>query len=184
MNYPDFESPGFLQNHIKSILEFYEPYVFDNQGGFFHHFLDNGIVYNKCTRHLVSSTRFVFNYANAYLQTNNKKYLKWTQHGLRFLHDHHLADDGHYIWQLKNNYVDDGRAMAYGHAFVILAASWATRVGIKQGINIINDTFEFMELYFWEDGMNAYADERDESLKNLSFILDNNVSVFIGRLRG
>ena len=72
---PDFTSPDFLHSHIKDILAFYEPNVLDPAGGFFQHFLDDGSVYDRETRHLVSSTRFVFNYANAFLQTGEDRYL-------------------------------------------------------------------------------------------------------------
>ena len=56
-------SSKFLVGHTKSILGFYEPVVFDSRGGFFQNFLDDGSVFDPVSRHLVSSTRFVFNYS-------------------------------------------------------------------------------------------------------------------------
>jgi mannose/cellobiose epimerase-like protein (N-acyl-D-glucosamine 2-epimerase family) len=165
---PDFESPDFLRTHIDSILAFYAPNVFDSEGGFFHHFLDDGRIYDHQTRHLVSSTRFVFNHANAFLQSQNAVYRDWTAHGMAFLQDHHLQPSGHYAWQLKAGKVDDGRAMAYGHAFVILAASWALRLNIAGARETLYATWNFMESQFWEPDHNAYADERDTSLEVLS----------------
>ena len=58
----DFASRDFLHNHVHSILKFYEPIVLDEKGGFFHNFQDNGSVFDHTSRHLVSSTRFVFNF--------------------------------------------------------------------------------------------------------------------------
>src|SRR5210317_665391 len=116
---PNFESPEFLRAHIRSILAFYAPHAFDSQGGFFHHFLDDGTIYDSDTRHLVSSTRFVFNYVNAYFQTGDKRYQEWAEHGFAFLKHHRHGTDGHYIWQLQAGKIEDGRAMAYGHAFVL-----------------------------------------------------------------
>ena len=110
--FPDFESPGFLRAHIDSILAFYAPHVLDPEGGFFHHFLDDGTIYDRQTRHLVSSTRFVFNYSNAFLQSKDLVYRDWVAHGMAFLQNHHLQPSGHYVWQLKDGVVDDGRAMA------------------------------------------------------------------------
>ena len=129
--HPDFTSPDFLCAHVEDILAFYEPNVVDPAGGFFQHFLDDGTIYDADTRHLVSSTRFVFNYANAFLQTGRDHYRDWAEHGLKYLETHHLTDQGHYLWQRRGGTVEDGRAMAYGHAFVILAASWAARINIK-----------------------------------------------------
>ncbi len=91
MSYPQFESPEFLKAHIGSILDFYKPHAFDKAGGFFHHFLDDGTVYDTETRHLVSSTRFVFNYANAFFQTKDLVYKSWAEHGFAFLDQHRIA---------------------------------------------------------------------------------------------
>ena len=124
---PDFGSEDFLTAHVEDILAFYEPVAFDKDGGFFQHFLDDGTVYDRETRHLVSSTRFIFNYANAFLQTGRAHHRDWAAHGLRYLETHHRTEAGHFLWQRKGDDIDDGRAMAYGHSFVILAAAWAHR---------------------------------------------------------
>ena len=165
--FPDFESRAFLHAHIDSILAFYAPHVLDPEGGFFHHFLDDGTIYDRQTRHLVSSTRFVFNYSNAFLQSKDLVYRDWVAHGMAFLQNHHLQPSGHYVWQLKDGAVDDGRAMAYGHAFVMLAASWATRLDIAGARETLYDVWAFMEAHFWEVDHSAYADERDSTLNHL-----------------
>ena len=56
----DFASREFLNNHVHTILQFYEPIVLDPEGGFFQNFKDDGTVFDHKSRHLVSSTRFVF----------------------------------------------------------------------------------------------------------------------------
>ena len=98
MAYPNFESEDFLTGHIETILAFYEPNVRDPKGGFFHHFKDDGTIYDTDTRHMVSSTRFVFNYVNAYQQTGRPHYRDWAAHGFNYLKSHHLHPNGHYIW--------------------------------------------------------------------------------------
>ena len=60
----DFRSPAFLLGHIRHTLAFYDGRCIDPSGGFFHFFKDDGTVYDRRTRHLVSSTRFVFNHAH------------------------------------------------------------------------------------------------------------------------
>ena len=35
---PDFLSSSFLEKHIRNTLAFYEPQVYDKNGGFFQHF--------------------------------------------------------------------------------------------------------------------------------------------------
>ena len=165
--HPDFTSAKFLRAHVEDILAFYEPNVLDPAGGFFQHFLDDGSVYDHETRHLVSSTRFVFNYANAFLQTGRDHYRDWAAHGLKYLETHHLTEQGHYLWQRRGDIIEDGRAMAYGHAFVILAAAWAMRVDITDARGVLDKCWHFMETHFYEPEHGAYADERDESLVRL-----------------
>ncbi len=165
---PDFASRAFLEQHIEDILAFYEPRVFDSNGGFFHHFLDDGNIYDHHTRHLVSSTRFVFNYANAFLQTGRPQYRDWTAHGLAFVINHHRHDNGHFVWQIDASGSGDNRALVYGHAFVMLAAAWAARLDIDGAAALISETMGFLEKYFWEAEHGGYADERDPDLAILA----------------
>ena len=71
MDQPDFRSPEFLRAHIAQTMAFYHPRCIDPAGGFFHYFKDDGTVYDARHRHLVSSTRFVFNYAMAWREFGN-----------------------------------------------------------------------------------------------------------------
>ena len=166
--YPDFESTKFLKSHVENILAFYEPNVFDETGGFFQHFLDDGSIYDRETRHLVSSTRFVFNYVNAWQLTGHDHYRDWAAHGLRYLESHHRHPNGHFLWQRKGNVIEDGRAMAYGHAFVMLAASWAIQAKIDGAHTLLTNSWDLLERYFWDADHLAYADERNEDLSILS----------------
>jgi len=175
--HPDFESAAFLRSHVDSILAFYEPEAFDPAGGFFHHFLDDGSIYDRDTRHLVSSTRFVFNYANAFLETGRSHYRDWAAHGLSYLSSHHRAPQGHYLWQRKADVIEDGRAMAYGHAFVILAAAWAARVGIEGAGSMLDSCWDFMETQFFESDHDAYADERSDDLTQLDSYRGQNANM-------
>eukprot|EP01079_Euglenida_sp_SAG-EU17-18_P005762 gene5762-1027_t len=63
---PDFRDGGFLEKHAADIIAFYLPRCVDPDGGFFCHFKDDGELYDKSIRHLVSTTRFIVNYSSAY----------------------------------------------------------------------------------------------------------------------
>ncbi len=162
-----FEDPEFLKQHIQSILNFYEPRVVDPNGGFFQTFRNNGEVYDPGLRHLVSSSRFIFNYATEYRLNNAAHYRSWAHQGLLFLEDHLRQKNGHFAWELRENSVTDGRAMTYGHAFVMLAAASAFRAGLIEGQKLITNIWEFVEHNFWQPDYHAYADERDSTLKHL-----------------
>ncbi len=79
---PNYESAAFLKQHIVDVLNFYRPVAFDEAGGFFHYYQDNGAVYNRTHRHLVSATRFVFNWVQAWQHTQDSTYLTWAKHAL------------------------------------------------------------------------------------------------------
>lgn len=65
-------------------MAFYHPRAIDPAGGFFQYFRDDGSIYDTGHRHLVSSTRFVFNYAMAYREFGNADYLDAVRHGLAY----------------------------------------------------------------------------------------------------
>jgi len=46
MQFPDFNSVTTLEQHIKQTLAFYHPKAFDENGGFFQHFRDDGSIYD------------------------------------------------------------------------------------------------------------------------------------------
>ncbi|WP_306392193.1 AGE family epimerase/isomerase [Telluria beijingensis] len=161
---PDFRSPDFLSDHIAQTMRFYHPRCLDDSGGFFHFFRDNGEIYDRQTRHLVSSTRFVFNYATAHRLFPEAGYLEQVRHGLRFLREvHRDPATGGYAWQLswdgRQRQVEDGDNHCYGLAFVLLAYSHALAAGIKEASAWIGETWELMEQRFWEPANGLYADQ-------------------------
>ena len=174
---PDFHSSSFLHDHAQFILNFYEPGVVDPKNGFYQCFKDNGDVYDKHTRHLVSSTRFVFNYATAYRLYNKEHYRDWALHGLNHLQDAHRQANKNYAWEMHDGQVTDGRAMAYGHAFVMLCAASCMKAGIGKTAELISDTWDFLEEHFWDATHQAYADERDATLDTLDSYRGQNANM-------
>ncbi|MFZ6645517.1 AGE family epimerase/isomerase [Undibacterium sp. TJN25] len=161
---PDFRSRDMLLAHIDHTMRFYHPRCIDASGGFYHFFMDDGSIYDATTRHLVSSTRFVFNYAMAYRQFGNADYLNALRHGLDFLRNvHRDSNTGGYAWQLSwqdgKKTVTDGNNHCYGLAFVLLAYSHALLAGITEARGYMEETFALMEQRFWQADYGLYADE-------------------------
>src|SRR5579859_2302291 len=157
---PDFRSRAFLLDHIRHTMAFYHPRAIDPRGGFFHFFRDDGSIYDTNTRHLVSSTRFVFNYAMAYRQFGDPAYLQATQHGLAYLRERHRnASTGGYAWLLDGNRIVDATNHCYGLAFVLLAYAHASMAGVAPARAWIGETFDLMERKFWSPASGLYADE-------------------------
>ena len=142
-------------------MSFYHPRCIDKEvGGFFQNFRDDGSVYDSKTRHLVSSTRFIFNYAMAAKEFNNREYLDVAQHGIDYLRQFHLnSKTGGYAWVLNGKEIQDSTNYCYGLAFVLLAYSTAYKAGLSEAKNYIDETFNLMEKYFWSADDGLYYDE-------------------------
>ena len=163
---PDFRSRAFLLAHIERTLAFYHPRAIDPRGGFYHFFKDDGTVYDADTRHLVSSTRFIFNYAMAYRQFGRSEYLDAVRHGIDFLRSaHYNPRSGGYAWLLGGDKVLDATNHCYGLAFVLLAYAHALRAGVSEAGPYLSETFELMERRFWSFTHGVYADEADADWK-------------------
>jgi mannose/cellobiose epimerase-like protein (N-acyl-D-glucosamine 2-epimerase family) len=166
-NAPDFRSAGFLHEHIAQTMAFYHPHAIDPAGGFFHYFRDDGTIYDRSHRHLVSSTRFVFNYAMAAIEFGNdaapdSEYLEATRHGLRYLREvHRDPHTGGYAWTIRDGQPEDRTNHAYGVAFVLLAYASARKAGIAEAAAWMDETWHLLEQRYWDADAGLYRDEAD-----------------------
>lgn len=156
-----FRDRTFLKIHAREILDFYHPRAIDlNGGGYFQAFRDDGSIFAPQTRHLVSSTRMVFNYAMAAVEFQQPEYLEATRHGLRFLRDRHRnAETGGYRWILEGDRVVDDTNHCYGLAFVLLAYATSLKAGIGEAADWLDETYALMEEHFWSPRDGLYCDE-------------------------
>ncbi|MGY1519411.1 AGE family epimerase/isomerase [Luteimonas sp. A482] len=159
---PDFRSRAFLLGHVADTMRFYHPRCIDPEGGFFHFFRDDGTVYDAATRHLVSSTRFVFNYAMALRAFGDERWRAPVGHGLDYLRRvHRNPDTGGYAWLLRDGVAVDDTNHCYGLAFVALAYAKGIEAGFAEAEAWLDETWELMERHFWEPAHGLYADEAD-----------------------
>ncbi|HVC21342.1 MAG TPA: AGE family epimerase/isomerase [Vicinamibacterales bacterium] len=157
---PDFRSAEFLRGHIAQTMAFYHPRAIDPSGGFFQYFKDDGTVYDTRHRHLVSSTRFVFNYAMAAREFGRSDYLTLARHGLRYLRDAHRDPaGGGYAWTLRDGRPEDRTNHCYGAAFVLLAYAVALQAGISEAADWLDETWRLLETRFWDAATGLYRDE-------------------------
>lgn len=160
--FPDFRSSDFLRSHIARTMAFYHPRAIDPAGGFFQYFRDDGTIYDRSHRHLVSSTRFVFNYAMAWLAFGDPDYLDATRHGLRYLREVHRNNaNGGYHWTIRDGRPEDSSNQAYGVAFVLLAYATAVKAGIDEARAWMDETWDLLEARYWDADAGLYRDEAD-----------------------
>ena len=157
---PDFRDQRFLIDHVRSILDFYDPVCVDPDGGFYQYFRDDGSVYEPHMRHLVSSARFVFNYAQAGRWFERQDYLQLAEHGLDYLEQVHFnAATGGYIWTLDDTGITDSTNHCYGMAFVLLAYATAAHSGSARAANGLRKVYDTMDRHFWDEAAGLYKDE-------------------------
>jgi mannose/cellobiose epimerase-like protein (N-acyl-D-glucosamine 2-epimerase family) len=158
---PPFREARFLTDHIRATMAFYHPRCIDrDRGGFFHFFTDDGTVYDADTRHLVSSTRFIFNYAMAFRRFGDPAYQAAARHGVAFLREaHRNPATGGYAWLLSRDGVLDATNHCYGLAFVVLAYAKALDAGIEEARAHLEETWQLMERHFWSEADGLYRDE-------------------------
>jgi len=154
-----YRDPTFLRSHIRSIVAFYHPTVVDREvGGYFNGLKDDGKVYDRTTRHLVSTCRHIYNYAVASALFDDDDLRQAARHGLAFLQDHHRQPDGGYAWILDGRSVADGTRHCYGHAFVLLAVATAAQAGLAEADPVISLVFDLLEARFFEPAALLYRD--------------------------
>jgi mannose/cellobiose epimerase-like protein (N-acyl-D-glucosamine 2-epimerase family) len=167
LSFPDFRDPEFLRRHVLDTMAFYEDRALDPTGGFFHFFRDDGTVTDARTRHLVSSTRFVFTQAMAWRHFGRPHWQERTRHALAFVRDVHRQPGGGYAWVLDwhegRARVVDGTNHCYGLAFVLLAHAHALQAGVAEAAAGLEETWQLMAQRFWQPAPGLYADDADVS---------------------
>lgn len=80
--------------------------------------------------------------------------------GMDYLWSHHRdTAHGGYLWSLDGDTPKEARKMAYGHVFVLLAASSAKLAGHPDADRLLADVAEVLDSRFWEEGPGRFADE-------------------------
>lgn len=155
-----YRSTGFLRQHLQDTLRFHLPRSLDADGGFFHFFSNDGAVLQPVVKHLVGSTRAVFNFALGAREFGDPKYAAAIDHGITFLRDRHRNPlTGGYAWMLMGNQPIDTANHCYGYAFLLLAYARAFEAGHKASREFLAETWELMEKRLWEPQHGLYADE-------------------------
>lgn len=161
---PDFTAQATLRAHIADTMAFYHPRAIDPAGGFFQYFRDDGSVYERGHRHLVSSARFVYGYAMATIEFPEAPHADaWRdamRHGLRHLREVHRDATGGYAWTLRDGRPEDATRHSYGLAFVLLAYASACKAGADTSA-WMDETWDLLERHAWDPAHGLYRDEAD-----------------------
>ena len=156
---------AWLLREAEALFSFFERRIINPLGGFYD--LDDGGrptstgygAAGKPARYLFGTSRIIHAYAIAYLMGRPGADVI-VDHGMNFLWDSHRdPDHGGYYWAVGYDGPSDATKQAYGHAFVLLAASSAKVAGHPDADRLIADISTVIKEKFWEEQFGAVAEE-------------------------
>lgn len=131
----------------------------DPSGGFHAQDMDGAPIPGQ-PRELHATTRMVHGFALGQI-AGLPGADRMVDHGMRALLDlHRDPDHGGFVWSFApGGAVADGRKLAYGHAFVLLAASSALRAGHPDAPRLLAEIREVIEARFWDHATQRMREE-------------------------
>ncbi len=150
----------WLADQANSLFDFFQYRIVNPAGGFFD--LDSTghpIEVGNPVRQIHNTTRMVHCFAIGTL-LGKPGCDAIVDHGMNYLWNVHRDDrHGGYVWSLDDEGPKDDTKQAYGHAFVLLAASSAKVVGHPLADRLLEDATQVLDRHFWEDQHGAVAEE-------------------------
>jgi mannose/cellobiose epimerase-like protein (N-acyl-D-glucosamine 2-epimerase family) len=150
----------WLADQANDLFDFFQHRIMNPAGGFFD-LDDTGqpIHDGNLVRQIHNTTRMVHCFAIGTL-LGRPGCDAIVDHGMKYLWSNHRDTRyGGYVWSLDNDGPQDDTKQAYGHAFVLLAASSAKVVGHPLAERLLEDITQILEQRFWEDQHGAVAEE-------------------------
>lgn len=128
------------------------------QGGFYK--LDaTGAQLKRLPQLLYSTSRIVHSYALA-SRFGYEDCAPVIDHGITSITRHfHDSDHGGYFTALRDGMVEDDQKLAYGHVFVLLAASSAMQVGHPDAAPLLDDITNVLTDHFWDHERGVFSEE-------------------------
>lgn len=162
----------WLQNQAESQFAFFEKSSINLAGGFYS-LDDDGLPMLQSDggfgpREIHVTTRMVHSFAIAQMM-GRPGAARMIDHGMAFLMDGHRdSKHGGYLSDVAADGSSSGEKQAYGHAFVLLAASSAKAVGHPDGDRLLADISQVIRERFWEEKHGAIAEEFTRDWQPLS----------------
>ncbi len=163
----------WLLGQATALFDFFQPQAVNPAGGF--HTLDeNGKPlppdpgHDGSERQLHDTTRMVHCFAIAKL-LDRPGADDIINHGMDFLWARHRdPKNGGYFWGVDDYAATNPTKLAYGHAFVLLAAASAKTVGHPDADRLLKDVGEVLLARFWEPEYGATSEEYGADWQTIS----------------
>ena len=155
----------WLNQQAEALFAFYERNIVNPLGGFYdlddrgHPTAPGYGAGGAPARYLFATTRIVHAFSIAHLMGRPGADVI-VDHGMNFLWNGHRDEEcGGYFWGVGYEGPVDSVKQAYGHAFVLLAASSAKVAGHPDAERLLADVSTVIRDRFWEERFGAVAEE-------------------------
>jgi mannose/cellobiose epimerase-like protein (N-acyl-D-glucosamine 2-epimerase family) len=158
----------YLMRQANNLFDFFEAASINSKGGFFE-LDDEGkpLGGDNAVRQIHVTTRMVHCAVIGSL-LGRPGSDEIVEHGMRYVWEHHRdAQHGGYAWGVNDQGISDGSKQAYGHAFVLLAASSAKLVGHPLADQVLADVTQVINAKFWDEEWGAVRDEYNQDWSEL-----------------
>lgn len=158
----------YLMRQANNLFDFFEAPSMNPKGGFFE-LDDDGrpLDRDNANRQIHVTTRMVHCAVLGSL-IGRPGSDEIVDHGMRYVWNKHRdGRNGGYVWSANDDGVTNGSKQAYGHAFVLLAASSAKLVGHPLADQVIADVTQVINAKFWDDKSGAVRDEYNQDWSQL-----------------
>jgi len=150
----------WLMRQANNLFDFFQRASINPRGGFYE-LDDDGhpLATDNTVRAIHGTTRMVHCFAIGSL-IGRPGSDEMVDHGMRYIWDKHRdTRHGGYMWSLDDDQPKDTTKQAYGHAFVMLAASSAKLAGHPLADRMLADVTEVLERHFWDEARGAVREE-------------------------
>ena len=155
----DSQHKAWLAAQAEGLFRFFAPHSIDPNGGFAA--LDDfgRPMPQERERQLHATARMIHCFSIAHLM-GRPGAMDLVDHGMKALKDHHRdAKNGGYFWSFDADGPRVRDKLAYGHGFVLLAASSAKTAGHPAADALLEDIVDVLDRRFWEAKHGASAEE-------------------------
>jgi sulfoquinovose isomerase len=153
----------WLMDQALSLFAFFQPSALNPAGGF-HALARDGSPLTSdreggTVQHLHTTTRMIYSFALA-RDLGVAGADRVIDHGMDFLWSRHRDSQyGGYFWGVDDRGAPEPVKQAYGHAFVLLAASAAKRASHPDADRLLADITDIIKTKFWEPAVGATTED-------------------------
>jgi mannose/cellobiose epimerase-like protein (N-acyl-D-glucosamine 2-epimerase family) len=148
----------WLLDQARDLIDFFQAHAVNADGGFYT-LDDDGQPLDEAEQELFYNCRMVHCFAAVHA-LGHPGAMRLVDHGMTFLLDRHVdTEHGGFFWGVGQDGPTRPDKLAYGHAFVLLAAASAQEVGHPKAGQLHDLAIRAIDAHFWDEDAGAMRAE-------------------------